>query len=172
MLLLAMFGDDGRLLGSGVIVATLTDICDGVVARRFGVASAALRRFDSVADTVFYAGTGVALWLRHSDMLRQRGVLIVAFVVMQVGGHLFDVWKFGRDTSYHTWSGRTFGAVLCIATTLVFWTGHGGAWLTTALVIGLIAHVDAFAISMILPEWHHDVNTIRNAMRLRGRRTG
>jgi CDP-diacylglycerol--glycerol-3-phosphate 3-phosphatidyltransferase len=167
MVLFATFGSDGRLLGGGVIVATLSDIFDGVVARRFGVASSGLRRFDSVADTVFYAGAGVALWLRHSDMLRTRGLLIVALVVMQVGGYLVDLWKFGRDTSYHTWSGRAFGVMLCVSTTLVFWTGHGGAWLTAALIIGLVAHVDAFVITMILPEWHHDVNTIRNAVRLR-----
>jgi CDP-diacylglycerol--glycerol-3-phosphate 3-phosphatidyltransferase len=167
MVLIATFGGDGRLLGAGVIAATLSDIFDGVVARRFGVASAGLRRFDSMADTVFYVGAGAALWLRHADLLRMRWPLIVAFIVMQVGGHLFDVWKFGRDTSYHTWSGRAFGVALCVSCTLIFWTGRGGVWLTAALVVGLVAHVDAFVISVILPTWHHDVKTIRNALRLR-----
>jgi phosphatidylglycerophosphate synthase len=165
--LIGAMGGDGRILGGAVVLATLTDIFDGKVARHFGVATARLRRLDSIADTIFYAGAGVALWLRHADVLRSRALLVLAFLAMQTGGHLLDVWKFGRDTSYHTWSGRAFGVVLCIAVTLVFWTGHSDGWLTAALIIGMIAHLDAFAITMILPSWHHDVHTIRNAVRLR-----
>lgn len=167
VLLIAALGGDGRILGAVVVVATLTDIFDGKVARRFGVATAELRRLDSIADTIFYAGAGIALWLRHADVLRASAPLLIAFLAMQVGGHLLDVWKFGRDTSYHTWSGRAFGVALCIAVTLVFWTGHGGGWLNAALIVGMVAHLDACAITMILPSWHHDVHTIRNAVRIR-----
>jgi CDP-diacylglycerol--glycerol-3-phosphate 3-phosphatidyltransferase len=167
MVLIAAAGGDGRILAGAVIVATVTDIFDGRVARRFGVATAALRRFDSIADTVFYIGAGVALWLLHADLLRARFVLIAVFVALQVGGHLIDVWKFGRDTSYHTWSGRVFGVLLGVATTVIFWAGGGGLWFSIALVAGIIAHVDALVITMILPEWYHDVHTIRNALRLR-----
>lgn len=167
MVVVALANGDGWILGSAVIVATLSDIYDGKVARRFGVATAGLRRFDSMADTVFYIGTGIALWLRHADVLRERLVLIVVFIALQVGGHLFDVWKFGRDTSYHTWSGRVFGILLGIATTYILWAGRGGAWLTAALIAGIVAHVDAFVITMILPTWHHDVHHVRNALRLR-----
>jgi phosphatidylglycerophosphate synthase len=167
MVLVALANGDGRLLGGAVIVATFSDIYDGKVARRFGVATAGLRRFDSMADTVFYIGTGIALWLRHADVLRECLALIVVFIVLQVGGHLFDVWKFGRDTSYHTWSGRVFGVLLGIGTTYILWTGRGGAWLSAALIAGVVAHLDAFVITLILPEWHHDVHHIRNALRLR-----
>lgn len=167
VVLIAALGGDGRILGAVVVVATLTDIFDGKVARRFGVATGELRRLDSIADTIFYAGAGIALWLRHAEVLRASAPLLVAFLAMQVAGHLLDVWKFGRDTSYHTWSGRAFGVVLCIAVTLVFWTGHGGDWLNAALIVGMVAHLDACAITMILPSWHHDVHTIRNAVRIR-----
>lgn len=167
MVLVAVRGGEGRILAGAVVIATLTDIFDGKVARRFGVATAGLRRFDSMADTVFYVGAGVALWLRHADLLRDRIVLVLAFVAMQVGGHLFDVWKFGRDTSYHTWSGRAFGVLLCVATTVTFLCNAGGALLTLSLAAGIIAHLDAFIITMILPTWQHDVHTIPNALRLR-----
>lgn len=167
MVFVAGWDGDGWILSAAVVAATLSDIFDGKVARRFGVATSGLRRFDSMADTVFYIGAGIALWLRHSDILRARLLLIVVFVVMQVGGHLLDLWKFGRDTSYHTWSGRLFGVLLGIATTFIFWSGHGGSWFTLALIAGIVAHLDAFVITMILPEWQHDVHTIRNALRLR-----
>src|SRR5439155_4023289 len=82
-------------------------------------------------------------------------------------GHAIDLKKFGRSTSYHTWSGRAFGVLLFIACAVILSGANGEAWLVAALVWGMVAHVDAFAISMILPEWRHDVGTIRRAFRLR-----
>jgi len=40
-----------------------------------------------MADTIFYIGAGIALWLRHEDLLRARLPLIITFLIMQVGGH-------------------------------------------------------------------------------------
>ena len=167
VLVAAATGHYVRWIALAVIVAALSDVYDGKIARHFGVASAGLRRFDSIADTVFYTGVGLSLWLSHPDIVRSHAVLLIAFVVMQVAGHAVDVWKFGRDTSYHTWSGRAFGLMLFVSMTLIFWTGQSGGWLTAALIVGMLAHLDAFVITMVLPEWDHDVHTIRNAGRIR-----
>ncbi len=166
-LLLARQGADGRLLAASVLIAALSDVYDGKVARRFAVDTANLRRFDSMTDTLFYLCVAVAVWMLHPGIIRSHMILLIAFVVMQIGGYLFDVAKFGRDTSYHTWTGRTFGLALFVAATLIFWTGNASPWLAIALVIGLISHLDALIITIVLPEWHHDVHTIRNALRIR-----
>ena len=158
---------DGRLLAAAVIIASLSDVYDGRIARRFGVDTPGLRRFDSITDTVFYIFVAAAIWMIHPDIIRSHWLLLFAFAVMQVGGHLFDLKKFGRDTSYHTWTGRVFGLSLLIASTLIFWTGTAVPWLAIALLVGIISHVDALIISLTLPKWHHDVHTIADARRIR-----
>ena len=40
--------------GMGIALGFLSDIFDGVMARRLGIATATLRRLDSVADAPFY----------------------------------------------------------------------------------------------------------------------
>ena len=50
---------DGRWLGAIVVVALVSDIYDGILARRWGGETAGLRMSDSVADTIFYHGGGV-----------------------------------------------------------------------------------------------------------------
>lgn len=167
VLLLAVQGSYVRYIALTVIIATVSDIYDGRIARHFGVVTPDLRRFDSMADTIFYAAVGVALWISHPEMVRSHALLFVVFIAMQVVGMVIDVWKFGRETSYHAWTARAFGVSLLVSMTVVFWTGQGGGWLTLALVMGMISHVDAFIITMLLPEWHHDVGTIPNALRLR-----
>jgi phosphatidylglycerophosphate synthase len=37
-----------------LVAGTLSDIYDGILARRFGVATPALRRYDSVTDVIYY----------------------------------------------------------------------------------------------------------------------
>ena len=45
--------EPGAWLAAGVVVGFLTDLFDGIVARRLNVSSPNLRRFDSQTDLVF-----------------------------------------------------------------------------------------------------------------------
>ena len=54
----------GPQLAGIVLLALLDDIFDGILARRWGCETSTLRLADSHADTVFYLGVAVALWLR------------------------------------------------------------------------------------------------------------
>src|SRR6478672_3777989 len=74
--LLASQRADGRLLAAAVIIASLSDVYDGKIARRFGVDTPGLRRFDSIADTVFYIFVAAAIWMLHPDTIRSHGLLL------------------------------------------------------------------------------------------------
>ena len=43
--------------------ALIGDILDGIIARYFGIATALMRRADSIADLIFWLGVGTAIWL-------------------------------------------------------------------------------------------------------------
>lgn len=66
----AMRGWAGGWLGVIVVAALVSDVYDGVLARRWGGETARLRLSDSVADTIFYLGVVWALWLREPSVLR------------------------------------------------------------------------------------------------------
>ena len=56
----------------------LSDVYDGILARRWGTETAALRVADSAADTVFYLGVLSAVIARHWPVLRDRLALLIA----------------------------------------------------------------------------------------------
>src|SRR5580658_7147584 len=62
-------------LAAMVVAAMVSDIFDGVLARRWGSDTAGVRLFDSMADTVFYLCVGAALWLTRPEVLRRNGLL-------------------------------------------------------------------------------------------------
>ena len=55
------------LFGLILTAAVLSDIFDGILARRLGVATPSLRRLDSAVDVVFYLAVGFALWLGYGS---------------------------------------------------------------------------------------------------------
>jgi CDP-diacylglycerol--glycerol-3-phosphate 3-phosphatidyltransferase len=137
----------------------VSDVYDGIVARRFGVATAGLRRLDSAVDTVFYLAAAFCLWRLHPDAIVSHRWLIAAVIGTLVVNHAFELWKFGREASYHAWLAKAWGASLFAA--LIFLFVAGNDWLlTVALWVGIASHTENFLITLMLPEWRHDVKSV------------
>jgi phosphatidylglycerophosphate synthase len=148
----------------------LSDVYDGILARRIGVETTALRRADSVADTIFYAAAGLSAWLVAPRQLIEVRGLLIALIVLEAVRYAFDWMKFKREASYHAYSAKAWGLVLAVALTLLFGFRIGGFGLQLALIVGIVADLEGIAISVLLPGWAHDVRTVVHAWRLRQKR--
>ena len=163
----ARAGWDGKWLGLIVLVALVDDIYDGVLARRWGTDTAALRRADSAADTVFYLGVAAALWLRENQLLRGNWKLLAVLGTMEVLRHGFDRWKYGRGAAYHSYVAKLWGLVMAVAVIAVLSFG-GPRWLVwVSVMVGIASDVEGLAMSLMLPRWQNDVKTLAAAWRLR-----
>ncbi len=56
IVLISLAWHSGLLLAACIVLALLSDIFDGILARRWHVVTGLLRRCDTIADTIFYAG--------------------------------------------------------------------------------------------------------------------
>ncbi len=155
-----------------IAVAFVSDYFDGVIARRVGVASAELRHFDSRADLVFYATASWAVWRLHPDVVRKIAVPALIVVGLDVIRHVFDFVKFGKDVAYHAWSSKVWGLSLALALVLLMGFGVVQPFVAITVILGLIAQVEGLMISVVLPEWTHDVPTLGHALRIRKNRLG
>jgi phosphatidylglycerophosphate synthase len=160
----------GRLAAAILVTGFVTDVYDGVVARRFGVAVAGLRRLDSTVDTVFYIAAAWCLWRLQPNAMISHRWLIGAVIATQVINHAFEIWKLGREASYHAWSAKAWGAALFAALMLLFVAGDDSL-LTLALTVGLVSHAENFCITLLLPEWRHDVKSLFHVARSLGPET-
>lgn len=149
-----------------LVIGFLSDVFDGVVARRTGTATEGLRRLDSTVDTVFYLAIAVAAWTLHRPAIAPLLPLVSLVIATELATNGLAWLRFRREASYHAWSARIFGLVLFAALLALFGRGTP-LLLLPALVLGLIAHAENAAITMILPEWQHDVHSLRAALRIR-----
>jgi phosphatidylglycerophosphate synthase len=170
LVLAAPFVSIGVRRGSGLaaavilVVGFLTDVFDGIVARHFGVATPQLRRLDSACDTVFYLTAGFCVWRLHPDAIASHSWLIAAAIGTLVAAHAFEVWKFGREASYHAWLAKAWGASLFSALVLLFVTGDDRL-LTLALWLGVASHIENVLITARLRECRTDVKSIFHVAR-------
>jgi CDP-diacylglycerol--glycerol-3-phosphate 3-phosphatidyltransferase len=150
-----------------LIVAFLSDVFDGVLARRLGVATAGLRLADSIVDIGFYLCVAASCLLGYPEVWRQHrtGILLVA--ALEAGRWIFDLIKFGRIASYHMWSAKLWGILLFLGFVEVFARGGPDGFFTAAIVVGVVNELEGFLASLILPRWRHDVPSVWHALAMR-----
>src|SRR5260370_18689770 len=80
IVLISLAWQSGLLLAACIVLALLSDIFDGVLARRWHVVTGLLRRCDTIADTIFYAGVILVVLLRYPATVRHAWPLMVVLV--------------------------------------------------------------------------------------------
>jgi phosphatidylglycerophosphate synthase len=173
LIFLARARAPGWLLACILVAGFVSDVVDGMVARRALVVTPVLRRLDSSADTVFYLAVAYAAWLLHPEPLRRLGVPIGVVIAGEALNHVAALVRFRREASYHAVSAKLWGLLLFLALLLLLGTGSA-ALLPFALAAGIVAELETLAITITLPSWRHDVPSVWQARRIRhdSRRTG
>ena len=152
----------------GILVYVfLSDVFDGVIARRLQSVTEPLRVADSWADTGFYFCVAAAVWWLHRALLVPFfGPLLAVLALLSVNWALAMI-KFHRALSFHAYSSKIWGLTLFAASVALLGFSAAGAWLWAAIVVGVLGHLEGTAMILILPRWAHDVSGIPEALRLR-----
>jgi CDP-diacylglycerol--glycerol-3-phosphate 3-phosphatidyltransferase len=167
MLAIAYAGGWGPAFVVCLAVAFFSDLFDGILARRLGVAGPGLRIYDSTTDTVFYAAVIWSAWVAYPDVARAHVWVIVLFVGLELVYYTICLVKFRRQPSFHAWTSKCWGVALWVAFTALLGFGVTGVLFYTMIGLGILAELETLAIALVLPAWEHDVPTVLHAWRIR-----
>jgi CDP-diacylglycerol--glycerol-3-phosphate 3-phosphatidyltransferase len=165
LFVLACFRFPGPVLAAVVLAAFASDVLDGIVARRLGLATPRLRHADTLVDTVFYVAAGVALRIAVPAAFAGLAWPVSLWIAVHVSRTTFELSKFGRVTAYHMWSSKALGLVIVCTMTTVFLTERPTVLVAVALWMGVINELEGFCASAILSEWVPDVPSLAHALR-------
>ena len=160
-------GRTGAWFGAGLVAAVLSDIFDGVLARRLGVATPRLREVDSWVDAWFCLWIAASAWMSQRETVLVLAPLIVAWLLTDWLALAFDWLKFRRFAAYHAYSSKLAGLLLFAAIFALFVFGGSREFLALALCVAIISHIERMAITAILPNWTPDVLSVWHALKLR-----
>ncbi len=170
LLILALEYPDAILFGICLTLAFLSDVFDGIIARRLQIATANLRRLDSVADSTFYVCATLVAWLLYPNVFIDHSTALLLLLALELIRYAFDFLKFRRETSYHMWSSKLWGIFLFLGFFSLLSLGQQGSLIAIAIYAGIIADLEGLAISLVLTEWRADVPSLVHAVHLRDSR--
>ena len=161
---------DGMVTGWFLAVfsaAFLSDVLDGMIARRLGVSTSRLRYADTWADITLYLAVLLSAWLTHKATLMTLGWPFALLLASTAASWGVDLLRYGRLSSYHPWSAKAWGVTLAIAIVALFgWNDTGWAmWLMIG--VGVVSNLECIAMTLLLPRWTHDVPSIFHALERR-----
>jgi CDP-diacylglycerol--glycerol-3-phosphate 3-phosphatidyltransferase len=157
----------GPALVGLLIIGVLTDIFDGIIARRLGVATDRLRRFDSQADMLFFLSVVLAAVLAFPDVLLAEWRKIAILGGFEIGIYALALIRFQREMSTHAILSKAWGLLLTVAFAQLFLTGATGWTFDLMFVFGLLSQVDVVLIALLLPSWQRDIPSAWHAWRIR-----
>jgi CDP-diacylglycerol--glycerol-3-phosphate 3-phosphatidyltransferase len=133
-----------------LVAGTLSDIYDGILARRFGVATPALRRYDSVTDVIYYLFILAAAFLLCRPVVAQNWPLIALILLSEAGTILTSYFRFGKYPATHSYLAKFYGLCL-LAALIALLCFNAGSWVIIALtVVALVTNSEIIAVHCLM----------------------
>lgn len=150
-----------------MFIGLLTDIFDGIIARKVGVSSEKLRRLDSQVDLVFWLSLGFAAYFINPEVIKNNWHSIALIFMMEALCYIISIIKFKKETCTHAWLSKMWGVSLLIAFTYLIGFQQAGWAFYLAVFFGIVSHIDVILIILILPKWQYDVPSFYHAWNIR-----
>lgn len=148
-------------------IGLLTDIFDGIIARKTGVSSEKLRRLDSQTDLIFWLSLGFSSYILNQELIKNEWKSILLIFIMEALCYILSIWKFGKETCTHAFLAKMWGLSLLIAFTYLIGFQETGWAFYLSVGVGLISHIDVIFIILLLPKWQYDVPSSYHAWKIR-----
>jgi phosphatidylglycerophosphate synthase len=150
-----------------LLVALLSDILDGLIARGFGLASPLGALLDSLADALLMIAAGYGIWVFHPTLLQEHAPAVALVIGLWLVELLASLWRYGKLSSFHLYSVRAGAYALGIFLMLLFLRGFNPWVFYAALVINVLGYLEEFFLLWLLPQWTPNVRGIYWVLRSR-----
>jgi len=145
----------------------ISDIFDGIIARKQQLSTAKLRRMDSQTDMLFWLSIGFSTWILYPDLIHKNLFQVRMILSLEILCYVFSILKFKKESASHALLSKLWGLTLLVAFTSMIGFHHAGIPFYIAIGVGLVAHIDRLMITLILPKWTHDVPSAYHAYLIR-----
>jgi phosphatidylglycerophosphate synthase len=113
----------GPLVGLGLVLAGMTDILDGFLARRLGQESQKGAQLDSIADILLLVSTVGWIELLHPEVARENPALVAGPFSVYLVSLTVGLIKFRRLVNSHLYSPKVAGVFLYVFAVLTLVAG-------------------------------------------------
>lgn len=145
--ILPLIYQNALLFAALYILAGLSDILDGFIARKTNTQSEFGARLDSFADLVLFAVVLILmfLWMKNDLYLFIPAVAVIALI--RVGNLVITAVKYRRTAMLHTWANKLAGLLLFLCP-IEYIAFHGTLFLWVTGAVAFMASVEEGVIHL------------------------
>lgn len=143
-----------------------SDVLDGFLARRLGIASPLGAALDSWGDFAVYMSLPLCAWWLMPQVLAHNAWFFAAAALSVLVPALVAFARFGHASSYHTVLVKV-AAVLVGGTLLALFAGFPDWAFRAAVPVSVLAAAEEIAITLLLREPRSNVRSVLHVLRRR-----
>ena len=150
-----------------IILGLLTDIFDGIIARRLNISSQRLRRMDSSIDQVFWICTLIGAFVICTCFFKINSIKLVILLAVEGLTYVVSFIKFKKEVATHAILSKIWTLTIMGTLIQIVWSCDSVVLFNLCFYLGIISRVEIIAILFILKEWTNDVPSVYHAILLR-----
>jgi phosphatidylglycerophosphate synthase len=148
-------------------IGLLSDVFDGIIARKLNISTVKLRRLDSTIDVIFFLSFAIATYLQCPNYFALRSTELIIIISLEALTYLVCFIKFKKEIATHS-IGAKIWTILMFATLVeIILTCHSSYLFYAFFIVGIITRLEIVAIILVLKKWTNDVPSIFDAINIR-----
>ncbi|MGZ5287048.1 MAG: CDP-alcohol phosphatidyltransferase family protein [Flavisolibacter sp.] len=135
-----------------------TDAIDGILARKFRVASILGTRLDSLGDDLTVLMGIIGIYVFERQFLQENFGWVFVLAVLLIMQFSIALYRYGKFTSYHTYLAKFAALLQGSFLILFFWLSSPPVILFyCAAIITILELIEEIALVLFLPAWKANV---------------
>lgn len=143
-----------------MVTGLLTDVFDGIIARKLGVATEKLRIWDSNVDQFFWLVVIAAIFYLNLNYVKEQALWIILLLVLELVAYLVSYIKFKKSVATHSILAKFWTLSLTFFLIELCLTGSGSISFIICIALGIISRIEIIAIILCLKKWTTDVPSL------------
>lgn len=154
-----------------MLIGLLTDIFDGIIARKLGVSTVALRKLDSIVDRFFWLMILLSCYMLYPEYI--LSILIYVVIILLCEGIVFAIsfLRFGKAPSPHNLISKIWGISVTWSFGVIILTGSSHIAFMVMFGLAVLSRFDSALIYCLLRTWDHDIPSCYHAFLIRNGRS-
>jgi phosphatidylglycerophosphate synthase len=148
-------------------IGLLSDIFDGIIARRLNVSTERLRRLDSTIDQIFWCLVVISAFIQYPDFFYNNSIKLILLVSAEVITYIISFARFRKEVATHAISSKIWTLLLFACLIEIIYHGNSNFLFLACFYFGLLTRLEIIAILLTLKQWTNDVPSIYHAVKLR-----
>ncbi len=147
--------------------AIISDVLDGIIARRLNISTIEMRQLDTKIDTIFWFSCLFYLCINQTLFLKTHIVQLFILVFSELFIIVLGKLKFNERISYHTILSKCWALCLLWFFIDIILNNSCGVSFIISFWYGIIVQFEILIITFILKTYQTDVPSLIQAIKLR-----